>query len=125
MYRQLDHTADVRYEIVCDNEEQLFKEFINIFKDHYSVKMKEQETIVEYDLSGKLEDAVFDIVNDWIYLLESKKLFPEDCHISDGKLVCRFREFERIGGTELKAVTYHGLSVQRFDKIVLKVVFDT
>ncbi|MCS7174415.1 archease [Pseudothermotoga sp.] len=125
MYRQLNHTADVRYEIVCHSEEQLFKEFINIFKDHYSVQLKEREVVVEYDLPESLEDAVFDIVNDWIYLLESKKLFPEDCYVEDEKLVCKFREFERIDGTELKAVTYHGLSVEKSDKIVLRVVFDT
>jgi len=121
----LNHTADVRYEIVCDSEEEIFKELVRIFKDHYSVKFKEQETKLEYDLSKNLEDAVFDIVNDWIYLIESRKLFPYDCRIENDKLVCTFREFEEIEGTELKALTYHGMDVERSDKIVLRVVFDT
>ncbi len=125
MYRQLNHTADVRYEIICDSEEQLFKEFINIFKDHYTVRFKDKETTFEYELSKSIEDAIFDIVNDWIYLIESKKLFPWDCRVENGKLICAFREYEQIEGTELKAVTYHGLVVNRSDKIVLKVVFDT
>jgi len=125
VYRQLNHTADVRYEIVCDSEEEVFKELVRIFKDHYSVRLKEQETKLEYDLSKNLEDAVFDIVNDWIYLIESRKLFPYDCHIQNDRLVCTFREFEEIEGTELKALTYHGLGVERSDKIVLRVVFDT
>lgn len=125
MHRQLNHTADVRYEIVCDNEEQLFKEFVNIFKEHYLVHFGRREVTVEYELSKNLEDAVFDIVNDWIYLIESKKLFPYDCHIENGKLVCRFKEIEKIEGTELKALTYHGLNIERSSKIVMKVVFDT
>jgi SHS2 domain-containing protein len=125
VYRQLNHTADVRYEIVCNNEEEIFKELVRIFKDHYSVKLKERETKLEYDLSKSLEDAIFDIVNDWIYLIESRRLFPCDCHVENGRLVCRFKEFEEIQGTELKALTYHGLVVERSDKIVLRVVFDT
>ncbi|WP_448517322.1 archease [Pseudothermotoga sp.] len=125
MYRQLNHTADVRYEIVCNNEEEIFKELVKIFKDHYSVKFKERETKLEYDLSKNLEDSIFDIVNDWIYLIESRRLFPCDCYIENGRLVCCFKEFQEIQGTELKALTYHGLVVERSDKIVLRVVFDT
>ncbi|AEH50287.1 archease [Pseudothermotoga thermarum] len=125
MYRELDHTADVRYEIVCDSLKCIFSDLIEIFKDHYSPVFLDECTVVEYDINKSIEDLVFDVVNDWIYMIDAKKLFPKECEVQQ-KLLVRFCKVQKIHGTEFKALTYHGLQIVEEKNILkLKVVFDT
>ncbi|GAB4313001.1 MULTISPECIES: archease [Pseudothermotoga] len=123
MYRELNHPSDICYELVCDDLQEIFSDLIKIFKSCYSPELKNNFIKKEYPVQNP-EDMVFDVVNDWIYTISAKKFFPDECKISE-KLICKFRKIENLYGTELKALTYHGLQLRhQKGKIVLKVVFD-
>ncbi len=125
MYRELDHTADVRYELTCDSIECIFSDLIEIFKSHYKPKLLDDCLKVEYSLNKPVEDMIFDVVNDWIYMIDAKRLFPTECEIQQD-LVVRFCTVGELHGAEFKALTYHGLNVFTEENVLkLKVVFDT
>ncbi len=125
MYRELDHTADLRYELICDSFESLFTDLIEILKDNYRPVLKKDVFFQKEYPIKEIEDMVFDTVNDWIYMIDARKLFPNNCRIGN-LLYCDFVGFSELHGIELKALTYHELKVaQKEGKIILKVVFDT
>ncbi|HOJ88073.1 MAG TPA: archease [Pseudothermotoga sp.] len=125
MYRELDHTADLRYELICDDLQSLFDDLIKILKDNYKPVLSSKIVLRKEYPMKEIEDMVFDTVNDWIYMIDAQRLFPCDCKI-DGSLRSDFATIFELHGTELKALTYHELKVvQKEGKIMLKVVFDT
>ncbi len=126
MYRELDHTADVQFEIVCESINCVFLDLIEIFKTHYEPIFLSYCVEIEYSINKSLEDLVFDTVNDWIYLIDAKGLFPTDCVVDGQTLRVRFCAFRSLRGTEFKALTYHGLRISVDENVLkLKVVFDT
>lgn len=125
MYRELDHTADLRYELICDDTETLFGDLIQILMDNYKPVLEKRTAFEKEYPIKEIEDLVFDTVNDWIYMIDAKKLFPYNCTVGD-TLKCDFVGFSKLQGIELKALTYHELKVaQKEGKIILRVVFDT
>ncbi len=125
MYRELDHTADLRYELICHDMESLFSDLIQILMDNYKPVLGKTPVLEKEYPIKEMEDLVFDTVNDWIYMIDAKKLFVHSCRI-DNTLKCDFVTFSKLQGIELKALTYHELKItQKEGKIILKVVFDT
>lgn len=124
MYRELDHTADLRYELICDDIESLFGDLIQILVDNYKPVLGNKAVLKKEYPMKEIEDLVFDTVNDWIYMIDAKKVFPYSCR-ADSTLQCDFVVFSELRGIELKALTYHELKItQKEGKIILKVVFD-
>lgn len=124
MYRELDHTADLRYELICDDIESLFGDLIQILVDNYKPVLGNKIVLKKEYPMKEIEDLVFDTVNDWIYMIDAKKVFPYSCRV-DSTLQCDFVVFSELRGIELKALTYHELKItQKEGKIILKVVFD-
>ncbi|HEY8542220.1 MAG TPA: archease [Pseudothermotoga sp.] len=124
MYRELDHAADLRYELICDDIESLFNDLIQILVDNYEPILKHEVVFKKEYPVKEIEDMIFDTVNDWIYMIDVRKIFPYSCEIDD-VLYCDFVAFSELKGTELKALTYHDLKIeQKEGKIILRVVFD-
>lgn len=124
MYRELDHVADLRYELVCEDLESVFRDLIFILKANYRPVLKRNVVLEKQYQTKEIEDMVFDVVNDWIYMIDAQKVFPVECKMED-LLYCSFAGFSKLKGVELKALTYHELKAQKSEgKIMLKVVFD-
>ncbi|MEJ5229114.1 MAG: archease [Pseudothermotoga sp.] len=125
MYRELDHVADLRYELVCEDLESVFCDLILILKSNYKPVLKRKVVLEKQYQIKEIEDMVFDVVNDWIYMIDAQKVFPLQCRMGN-LLYCSFVGFSKLRGLELKALTYHELKAQTNEgKIMLKVVFDT
>lgn len=124
MYKEIDHTADVAYEIIADNFLEILEDIIEIIKINYKPKnlncdVRESQ---EYDVQEN-EDGIFDIVNDWIAAIELG-YFPVGVEKKQ-KYITYFCSYETIEGDMFKALTYHNLKIDtKGDKLSLKVVFD-
>lgn len=139
MFREIDHTADVAYEVIARNLEELLQDVLSILLENSEV------TYLESDLNGllnqqmnKLEslqnsikkcynidksdsekfiDSFFDAVNDMISKID-RGYFPI---FVEG--TCVYFSQRRIT-LRIKALTYHGLHVKLGDEISLRMVFD-
>ncbi len=123
MYRELEHTADLRYEVFSENLVEFLKDLIGIIKEN----LEYEEAVISdfkvkcYKLLKNLnDDVVFDVVNDIISLIDRKYL-PES--VQD---VCITFKKVLVTNLKIKALTYHMLSVSvdNFGKISATLVFD-
>jgi len=124
MRKQIDHTADLAYEIESHDIIGLLKEIIDILFEHYKPNLGNFSKEKAYNICEPLEDFIFDTVNDWIFEI-SVGHFPHDMIKKDGEIVVKFKKVLRRKGEEIKALTYHLLRLEkRGEKIRTKVVFD-
>ena len=124
MRKQIDHTADLAYEIESNDIIGLLKEIIDILFEHYKPKLGNFSKEKVYNIYEPLEDFIFDAVNDWIFEI-SVGHFPHDMIRKDEEIVVKFKEVLGRKGEEIKALTYHLLRLEkRGEKIRTKVVFD-
>jgi len=124
MRKQIDHTADLAYEIESNDIIGLLKEIIDILFEHYKPKLGNFSKEKAYNIYEPLEDFIFDAVNDWIFEI-SVGHFPHDMIRKDEEMVVKFKEVLERKGEEIKALTYHLLRLEkRGEKIRTKVVFD-
>jgi SHS2 domain-containing protein len=123
MYETFDHTADVGLRVRAADLDRLFAEaakalFSLIVVNLDAVRPVEQ---AEIQLQGdRPDDLLFDWLAELLYLLDSRRMvFGQfDVHVEEhgltatakGEPIDRKRhELER----EVKAITYHGLKVER------------
>jgi len=124
MRKQIDHTADLAYEIESNDIIGLLKEIIDILFEHYKPKLGNFSKEKVYNIYEPLEDFIFDAVNDWIFEI-SVGHFPHDMIRKDEEIVVKFKKVLGRKGEEIKALTYHLLRLEkRGEKIRTKVVFD-
>jgi len=135
MIRHIDHTADDGYEIIADSLEELFYEagyeLLDMLYDRKTISEKDTKEI-------NLESPSLDILlHDFLAeLLEiaQYQLFPikriEIIELSDQKLRAKlygepFDPKKHMFRLEIKAVTYHQLTVKKQgDKWFGRVIFD-
>ncbi len=124
MRRQINHVADLAYEIESNDVVGLLEEIVNILFEYCEPKLGDFSKEKTYDFSEPLEDFIFDTVNDWIFEI-SVGHFPQDMIRKAEKLVVKFKKVLEKKGGEIKALTYHLLRLEkRGEKIRTKVVFD-
>ncbi|MBT1248254.1 MULTISPECIES: archease [unclassified Thermosipho (in: thermotogales)] len=121
MYKEIDHTADVSYEICAQSFLEILKDIIEIFKENYIPKINcKSYRHYKYKLKEN-EDAIFDIVNDWIASIELG-YFPVEIYAD---YTVKFCPFDGITGNGFKALTYHKLKIEKIENMLkIKVVFD-
>lgn len=136
LYREIEHKADLAYEIFVSDIDELLRDLIEIFKENaetessknfeilndnlqnivkkcYNIKM-----IKDKDESDEFIDSVFDAVNDIISLID-RGYFPVKAENSCVYLI-PLRVIFRI-----KALTYHSLRVKVLgSRIHFWMVFD-
>ena len=129
----LDHTADVRLEVRGSDLKELFSNAAMAFVDLAAPGVpsgsdSELDVFLEADT---VEELLVDWLRELLFLKETKGFIPEESRfIKISQNVIKARLMGRLGchekgGAEVKAVTYHGLSVQERDGgYASRIVFD-
>jgi len=132
LYREIEHKADVAYEIIASSVEEVFRDIVSIIKDntHYLVeessehnknlhnKLEKCYNIINDDTGEYDDNKLFDAVNDMISLVD-RGYYPFE---TDG---CCVRYYKSKIYTELKALTYYNLKIETKDnQIHIRMVFD-
>jgi protein archease len=129
----LDHTADVRIEVRGSDLKELFSNAARAFVELAAPGVPSgSDTELDVFLGADtVEELLVDWLRELLFLKETRGFVPVESRFIEisqnaikarlmGRLGCR-----ETGGTEVKAVTYHGLSVQKRDGgYVSKIVFD-
>jgi SHS2 domain-containing protein len=125
MYEILAHTADVGLRVVAPSLNSLFAEagqgFFSLIVSN--LRDVEPRTRVEFDIEGRdLAYLLADWLNELLFTFESKRLllaqFEVDVQRDGLKAAARGEivdESRHILDHEVKAVTYHGLRVERIE----------
>ncbi len=135
-WRLLDHTADIRMEAVGSTLEDLF---LNAAQGLATLLTPDSgsDTADRREIDVELEaDAVEDLLIDWLreilFLHEAEDfalLRVETRELTEGRLkarlVGRTLQEDEEPGEEIKAVTYHALSVEKTQQgYTTRIVFD-
>ncbi|HOO55446.1 MAG TPA: archease [bacterium] len=132
-FKLVEHTADIGIEVEAESIEQLFSDsaagMFAVISGSPPDGWPESHTI---ELSAPdTETLLVDWLNELLYMFEVKKFFTTkaELDISDGnrlKATVSGTKFKGIfPGTEIKAVTYHMLSVDRtVDGYETRIYFD-
>lgn len=126
MYETFEHTADLGLRVRAPELEQLFVEaargLLNVLvANPADVRpVQERRVIVEGSAADYL---LFDWLTELLYLFDTEQLLLSEFDVtldSDGlKAVCRGEPIDRGRHDmdhEVKAITYHGLTVQQTDQ---------
>lgn len=130
----LDHTADIQMEVVG---ESLLELFVNAAQGLTRLIAERHDISADVKVEVALQaDTVEDLMVDWLrellFLHETQGFVlvrPEVVELSEqgirAQLLGRSLLPHEIAPSEIKAVTYHDLSVEQTDKgFVTRVVFD-
>ncbi|MCD6450722.1 MAG: archease [Thermotogaceae bacterium] len=124
MIKELEHTADIAYEIRFKDLKELFCDIILLLRNHTSFVLSEEKVEEEYLLSENIEDIIFDVTNEMIYKIDSGWI-PEKVEIYDNRAKVLYRAASVLS-FPIKALTYHMLKVENLEYGMkkVKVVFD-
>ncbi len=130
----LDHTADIRMEVRGKDLEELFT---NAAHGLTRLVAEESEVEPESELELALEaDTVEELLVDWLrellfvnqtrgFILIRLKMAEVSRTVLKARVLGRIRGPDEEPLAEIKAVTYHGLSVQMDDRgYSVRIVFD-
>ena len=138
-FHEIEHTADIGLEIAGDTPDALFA---NAAFGMYYLLYDNLEISENYDRFVRLKEATLpDLLVAWLseinYLLMVKNFIANkivdisvksrnDSHTLETKLSGDYsQKYEDYMHTEIKAVTYHGLSVKKVrNEFLARVIFD-
>jgi len=137
-YKLLDHTADIRVEVWGKTRKELFGNAVAAMFDvmvdwpsEEKIKPLEEKTV---KITGNnLEDTLINFLREALYLFNGKGWLIKSCEpveLTGRSIVARLQgePYNRQKNplkTEIKAVTYHGLIINKSKKFwQAKVVFD-
>jgi len=138
-FHEIEHTADIGLEIVGDTPDALFA---NAAFGMYYLLYDNLEISGIYERFVRLKEATLpDLLVAWLseinYLLMVKNFIANkivdisvnscnDSHTLEAKLLGDYsQKYEDYMQTEIKAVTYHGLSVKKVrNEFLARVIFD-
>jgi SHS2 domain-containing protein len=125
MYRLFDHTADVGFHVEAETLAALFADsgraLVSVLVDDTEAFEPRRETTLECR-ADRLDDLLFDFLAELLYRFCTERFVPVNYDIdTDGerlKATLQGEDFDpdrHRGGAEVKAITYHGLKVERAD----------
>jgi SHS2 domain-containing protein len=138
-FELIDHTADIGVRSFGDEPEAVFE---NAVRGMYSIIFFESvpsiEKIGEYDISLQatdLDQLLIDWLNELLFIFSTKNILISEFDISiiestpgyelDAKIFGQeLSEEQLIGIREIKAVTYHLLSIKKTKNWQAQVIFD-
>ncbi|PKN18246.1 MAG: hypothetical protein CVU71_12100 [Deltaproteobacteria bacterium HGW-Deltaproteobacteria-6] len=124
LYKLIDHTADLGMEITGQTKRELFTKaalsLMDIVVERKGTPVGGKEKALTVSGSDPA-DLLINFLREILYLFNGEALIVEDCHIQEctnQRLVAKLRvapyNKEKYSiKMEIKAVTYHGLSVER------------
>lgn len=132
-YEELDHTADIRLRVKSPSPDSLFAETaLAMMKIVYGeLRRGEIERTIELE-SGNLENLLLDFLSEVLFISEVENLVFSSAtvHIFGNSLKAQlagepFDPERHRGGTEIKGISYSGLSIVKEDEgYVLDILFD-
>ncbi len=137
-YKLLDHTADIRIEVSGKTRKDLFGNTVMAMFD-LMIDMSGEDKIKGPDektlkvTGADLEDTLINFLREALYLFNGQRWLIRHCEpleLTGKSIIVRLKgeQYNRqknILKTEIKAVTYHGLSINKSSKSWrAKVVFD-
>ncbi len=137
-YKLLNHTADIRVEVWGKTRKELFANAVTAmfdlmvdWPDQDKTKSAEVKTV---KITGKdLEDTLINFLREALYLFNGQGWLVRCCEpleLTRRSIIARlkgepYEPQKYLLKTEIKAVTYHGLSINKISKgWRAKVVFD-
>ncbi len=137
-YKTFDHTADIGIEITGKTRKELFGNAVMAMFDVMVGPISEGEKKplekMKIKITGKdIEDTLINFLREILYLLNGKGWLTKKCKIlalSNREIVTQlqgelYNDQKYALKTEIKAVTYHGLTINKSSKgWRAKVVFD-
>jgi SHS2 domain-containing protein len=123
MYQVFDHTADVGLRVFAPDRSSLFAEAARALFSLVVVNLDAVQAVEErrYELAGEQDEyLLFDWLNELLYTFETEHLLLCEFQIDLGPAGLRATgRGERVDRSrheldhEVKAITYHGLKVER------------
>jgi len=136
LYKLIDHTADLGIEVTGRTKRELFTNaalsLMDIVVERKGTPSGGKEKALTVEGSDPA-DLLINFLREILYIFNGKAMIVEDCNIqecSNQRLVAKLRvepyNKEKYSiKTELKAVTYHGLRVERTKSgWKVRVIFD-
>lgn len=129
-FKEIDHQADLAFEIWGKDENELLEEIMLLFRKLFGIKELENK-ISRYEIFHykTFEDLIFTVGNELIYLFSKYNLFPSEFDLDTNKKELKIalskilnKDMEAL--TELKALTYHKLKLNKSDTVRTYLVFD-
>ena len=128
-YRLLDHTADIGWEIFGKTRKELFAHsvaalFESMLERRKSLETNDYKTLKERSISvagEDLEDLLVNFLREVLYLFNGERWVVIDCRplqITNKHIVAvltsePYSRAKHQVKMEIKAVTYHGLSIKK------------
>jgi len=133
-YEFFDHTADIGIKLIGDSVSEIFEKAVLATADLLSGGI-EIQPIIEKGFSieeENTETALVSVLEEIIFLFENELFLPLQCFIKINKnryniiLKGNITSIEEIKeGTEIKAVTYHQLTIKKVNgEYQATVIFD-
>ncbi len=134
-YKLLDHTADIGIEVWGKTKKELFANTVHALFD-LIVDLARVNSINEKVVTAKgadIEDLLVNFLREALYLFNGKRWLVKKCKLLElraGHVVAQLQgepydSDKHQLKTEIKAVTYHGLSVRKTKQgWRAKVIFD-
>jgi len=122
-YRQLDHTADVAFEIKGNTLKDLFENAAYALYDFMFSKEKVfPEIAMDVEITGiDTEDLLIRWLNELIFISEMDEMVFSEFHIEqlrDNHIAAnvsgeRYKPDKHGGCNQVKAATYHNIAIQK------------
>jgi len=134
-YKVLDHTADIRIEVWGKTKKELFANAVQalfdlMFDIQYINTVEEKNVKIN---GADIEDLLVNFLREVLYLFNGKRWLVKKCKLLEmksGQIVAQlqgepYNSDKHQLKTEVKAVTYHRLSVKKMAQgWKAKVIFD-
>ena len=134
LYRLFEHTADLGVEVNgVSLEEAITRLLLALYDLHVSIDTIEPKVERRLEVYGEtLEDAVVYLLEEALFLFDTEGFIARiaNVEITDGRITATMKgEFfapeRHIPKFEIKAITYHQLSIKETkDGYTIRVVFD-
>jgi SHS2 domain-containing protein len=134
-YKVLDHTADIGIEVCGKTKKELFENAVEAMFDLIVdlTGINNVNVKVVTIKGGDAEDLLVNFLREALYLFNGKRWLVKKCkllELTTGQIVTQFQgelydSDKHQLKTEIKAVTYHGLSIEKKAQgWKAKVIFD-
>jgi SHS2 domain-containing protein len=132
-FRELPHTADIKIEARAPTKEALFSEACNaLMQIMYGKDRRARDTIELVVEAGDTESLLADFLSEVLFRSEVDGMvfLNADVHIKGSHLhaIMHGEPFDRdrhVGGTEVKGISYSGMSVTwDTNGYMLEIIFD-
>ena len=134
-YSFLEHTADVKFKVESSTIEEMFRSATDALNETIrgDIKILEQEGKY-FEIEGKdLEGLLYNFLEEFLFLLDAEDFLVAriknlEINLEDKKIKCSLigDKAENYKFTnDVKAVTYHGMSIKNKDgKFICEVILD-